>query len=223
MDQFNDPFDCKFDFSFDANIGEVKNYLRRGIIRKYPSWNRQQRRKWIADYLYKFRTRDFEFMENLKQEIENMLSEIGIYSLSRIPDDILMWSHYADCHQGFCVKFFDDENDSFIAGRQEISYSDEYPIMNPIKDDDFVRLTKTLLTKAKHWEYEKEWRIIDYENGPGVKHFPPHLLVGVIFGCRMTKEHQVLVRDWCTSRKREVSFYVAMEAALTYSLELIEA
>lgn len=223
IDQFNDPFDCKFDYSFYANVGEVKEYSRSVLRWKYPSWNRHQREKWIAEHRKMFTKKDFKFVENLEREKVDMLSEIGIYSLSRVPDDILMWSHYANCHRGFCLKFFDDPKDRFIARRQEIFYSDEYPIVNPIKDNDLVRFTKALLTKAKHWEYEKEWRILDYKNGPGVKRFPPHLLVGVIFGCRMTREHQVLVRDWCTSRKREVSFYVAREAALTYSLELIDA
>ena len=79
-----------------------------------------------------------------------------------------------------------------------------------------------MLTKATHWDYEKEWRIIDHEGGPGIKRFPPHLLVGVIFGCRMSKEHQELVREWCKSRHAEVSFYKAREAAKTYSLEFIK-
>ena len=222
VDQFNDPFDCKFDYSFDASVEDAKKYLRRVVKRIRPNWNRKERGAWIAERLKMLKEEDSKFMENLKQSIPQMLSEMGIYSLSRVPDDILMWSHYANCHQGFCIKFFDDEKDQFIARAQEISYSDEYPIVNPIKDDDLARLRKTLLRKAKHWEYEKEWRIIDYEKGPGVKHFPPHLLVGVIFGCRMTEEHQALVRDWCGRRQAGVAFYRAREAAQTYSLELIE-
>ena len=79
-----------------------------------------------------------------------------------------------------------------------------------------------MLTKAKHWDYEVEWRIIDHEKGPGIKNFPPHLLVGVIFGCRMPEEHQDLVREWCESRRTKVSFYKAREAAQNYALELIE-
>ena len=222
VDQFNDPFDCKFDYSFDASVGDAKKYLRRALKRSRPNLNRNQREIWIARHLKMFREKDPSFVKNLKQDTEKMLSENGIYSLSRVPYDILMWSHYANCHQGFCLKFFDDEQDRFIARRQEISYSEEYPIINPIKDDDLARLQKALLTKAKHWEYDKEWRIIDYDKGPGVKHFPPNLLVGVIFGCRMTEGHQRLVRDWCGSRQTEVSFYTAREAAQTYSLELIE-
>ncbi len=220
--QFNDPFDCKSNFSFAASNGEAKSYFDRNLKRKHPNWNRQKKRSWIAERLRMLKERDPDFEENLKQSVAKMISEIGVYSLSRVPDNILMWSHYANSHQGFCLKFFDDETDRFIARRQEILYSENYPIVNPIKDDDRVRLKKTLLTKAKHWEYEKEWRIIDHEEGPGIKRFPPHLLVGVIFGCRMMEEHQGLVREWCKSHRAELSFYKAREAEQTYSLELIK-
>jgi hypothetical protein len=133
-----------------------------------------------------------------------------------------MWSHYADSHKGFCIKLLDDEKERFIARAQPISYSDDYPIVNPIKDDGLLRLEKTLLTKARHWEYEKEWRIIDHDDGPGIKRFPPHLLVGVIFGCRMSETHKSLIREWCINRQVGASFYQAREASRTYSLEIVE-
>jgi len=221
--QFNDPFDCKFDYSFDANNRELNTYLHRNLERQHPDWNRQQRREWIAKHSRTLKRRDPKFEQRLRQDTERTLSEIGIYSLSRVPDDILMWSHYANRHTGFCLKFIDDQKDWFIARAQAISYSEIFPIVNPIKDNDLERLKTSLLTKAKHWEYEKEWRIIDYEKGPGIKHIPPHLLVGVIFGCRMTEKHQGRIRGWCENRETKVSFYNAREAPRTYSLEIIEA
>ncbi len=30
-DQFNDPFDCKFDYSFVANDKQIKNYLSTNV------------------------------------------------------------------------------------------------------------------------------------------------------------------------------------------------
>ncbi len=221
-DQFNDPFDCKFDYSFSASDQEIKRYFSAGLGRKYPGFNRQQKQRWIADARRKIRSRDPTVEKTLREGTEKILSEIGIFSLTRIPDDILMWSHYADSHKGFCIKLLDDEKERFIARAQPISYSDDYPIVNPIQDDDVLRLEKSLLTKAKHWEYEKEWRIIDHEEGPGIKKFPPHLLVGVIFGCRMREAHKAQIREWCTNRQASVSFYQAREASHTYSLEIIE-
>ena len=114
----------------------------------------------------------------------------------------------------------DDQNDHFIGRAQEVKYSKCYPIINPIRDDSKTIFENSLLTKALHWEYEKEWRIIDPIDGLGKQRFPPKLLVGVIFGCRMSDKHQDLVRDWCKNRQGYTSFYKAREALGTYSLEL---
>ncbi|MGZ9669577.1 DUF2971 domain-containing protein [Pseudomonas sp. GNP014] len=37
--------------------------------------------------------------------IREKLKNVGIYSLSSVNDEILMWSHYADNHKGFCIGF----------------------------------------------------------------------------------------------------------------------
>ena len=38
-------------------------------------------------------------------EIIEMRKTVGIYSLSRTPDDELMWSHYGESHEGFCIEY----------------------------------------------------------------------------------------------------------------------
>lgn len=42
-------------------------------------------------------------------------SKIGVLSLTELPDDLLMWVHYADCHRGFAIQF--DETHEFFAPR----------------------------------------------------------------------------------------------------------
>lgn len=218
--QFNDPFDCKFDYSFVANDKDLKKYFKKLLQRNHPDWNRPQRQHWIRDKLKQVKAHNPTFEHSLKLESDKFIQTIGIHSLSRIPSDILMWSHYADSHKGFCIKIFDDENDFFISRAQAVTYSDEYPIVNPIIDDDQVRLEKSLLTKAEHWNYEEEWRIIDPVDGPGIKRFSPHLLVGVIFGCRMSEDHKRLIQEWCNDRETDVVFYQAREASRRYALDI---
>lgn len=219
--QFNDPFDCKFDYSFSATEQQMKRYLN-SLGRNHADWGRKQRQRWTSENLNKLKKHAPVFEEGLKAGSDQILAKIGICSLSSVPDDILMWSHYAQSHEGFCIKLVDDVTDKFIARAQKVSYSEDYPIVNPIIDDDLDRMKKSLLTKAKQWEYENEWRKIDYELGPGIKRFPPHLLVGVIFGCRMSEDHQRLIRDWCKNRQPSVSFYQARQASLTYALDIVE-
>ena len=47
---------------------------------------------------------------NLIQEY--LINNIGIFSLSKVPDNILMWSHYADSHKGIVLEF--DSNHAYF-------------------------------------------------------------------------------------------------------------
>lgn len=220
INQFNDPFDCTWKYSFDSTDQQLKAYLRKQSARLHPEWNRSQTRTWISANSIIKQTRNPNMAIQMRELEEGITSEIGVLSLSRIPDDILMWSHYANSHAGFCLQFNDDEQTPFLAELLEVSYRDEYPIMNPIIDNYEVRYTKALLTKATHWEYEKEWRVIDYTNGPGIRQFPKHLLSGVIFGCRISDEHEALLREWCKAFDGDVSLYRAKEAESSYTLDI---
>lgn len=218
--QFNDPFDCTWKYSFDSTDLQLKAYLRKQAARLHPEWNRSQTRKWISANSIIKQTRNPKMAIQLRELEEKITSEIGVLSLSQIFDDILMWSHYANSHGGFCLQFSDDHQAPFLAELLELSYRDEYPVMNPIIDNDDVRYTKVLLTKATHWEYEKEWRVIDYTNGPGTRQFPKHLLSGVIFGCRMSDEHEGLLREWCEDFDGDISLYKAKESEDSYALDI---
>ncbi|QXI10581.1 DUF2971 domain-containing protein [Pseudomonas zeae] len=44
-------------------------------------------------------------LDSIHYKIREKLKTVGIYSLSSVNDEILMWSHYADNHKGFCIGF----------------------------------------------------------------------------------------------------------------------
>ncbi len=218
--QFNDPFDCRFNYSFDAKSEEVKRYLRETLKHRNPDLDRNQRRHWIAEKSANLHSAKFK--AELTESTDKRISEIGIFSMSRVKDNILMWSHYANSHTGFCLQFLDDETDEIIGPAQEVTYSHQYPVVNPIKDSNDTRLQKSLLQKADFWSYEKEWRILDVDRGCGVRRFPPHLLVGVIFGCRIKDNHKSQIAEWCASRKTPVRLFQAVEASGSYELQIKE-
>tara|TARA_R110000868_G_scaffold110955_1_gene299961 strand:+ start:303 stop:1070 length:768 start_codon:yes stop_codon:yes gene_type:complete len=217
--EFNDPFDSKHAYDFGGTDKEVRDYFDDILKRSAPSMTRSERRKWIATMASRSRLKTDEVHESLHNAQTTLLPQIGIFSLTKNPNNILMWSHYANSHEGFCLEF--TEANAFIARSQEIRYSDTYPVINPIQQSDKDRLFRALLTKSSHWEYEKEWRILDYENGPGIKHFPPEILHGVIFGCRMTEQNKGRIRGWCERRAQPVKFYQAKERLREYALDII--
>ena len=109
-----------------------------------------------------------------------------------------------------------------MARAQPVVYSDVFPIVNPIIDDDMARMKKTIFTKSCHWKYEMEWRIVDKEKNSGTQVFPPEVLVGVIFGCRMTETDKQLVREWCQSRTSSFYFYHAEVVEGRFALEIVK-
>jgi len=131
----------------------------------------------------------------MRDFLQSEVDKLGVLSLSEVPDDILMWAHYASSHTGLCLKFEASENTPFFARAQRVDYPDDY---QPIKELDINKaiVDRIVLTTSKHWEYEREWRIVDHEFGSGVHKFPPELLAGVIFGCRMKNANKEQVRAW---------------------------
>jgi len=109
-----------------------------------------------------------------EQDINNRKSQTmlpaqgGVLCFSEIPDNILMWSHYASEHQGIVVEiesahFFNnqlpDEKQGFIVHRTR--YRDSRVENQPTGLFGYLfRIPHdTIATKSNHWSYEQEWRI----------------------------------------------------------------
>lgn len=130
-----------------------------------------------------------------KAGLERLLNKTGVFSMSEKNDDILMWSHYADGHKGICVEFqITDRSPEYVLP-DRVTYQDRLPEINAYKTSDKEKVRRLLYTKARHWEYEKEWRIVNMHTRLGVQRFPEGLLTGVIMGCDISKESRDLVLD----------------------------
>lgn len=101
-------------------------------------------------------------------ELQKSISHIVAYvSFSEKPNDILMWSHYAEKHTGVCVEFDVAALGVIAKNLSQVKYApkigDERPRI-PLGDDQDEKYQENvrefLSTKAKEWEYEKEWRSI---------------------------------------------------------------
>ena len=94
---FNDPFDCRYRYELNGSEADLAEYHDRVQREHHPSCNEQERRSETAQWL---------------------AMKWGIYCLSAVPDDILMWAHYADGHRGFCLQFLNDPSDYFYVKRK---------------------------------------------------------------------------------------------------------
>ncbi len=102
-----------------------------------------------------------------KTSLENAIEgakENAVICFSEVNDNILMWSHYAQGHTGFCIEF--DRNEKNELGKWEYCVPVSYNTDNNVLSFTLNQLTesetfaKIATSKSLLWEYEKEWRLL---------------------------------------------------------------
>lgn len=134
--------------------------------------------------------------------LENKINNVGIFSVSSVWDNQLLWSHYADSTKGIAIGFSSENNSKlgneeyclkvnysntlpefFIEGRSlyaEFQIDENYrPYLDSqisFKDETFK---KAISTKNVCWSYENEWRYVEETFGA----YPwPGKIEEIIFG-----------------------------------------
>jgi hypothetical protein len=206
-DQLNDPYDCRLNIrdSLGAAIA------RAGQIQNRALRERLQRLRGIDD---------------VYEKMDHDLSILGVFSLSRTPTHVLLWSHYAQNHTGFCAGFrFSDALTTHhgphgIIGATDIGYSTSNPFIEffeevassstaPEWDDVWQTLLAVgMAAKADTWRYEEEVRILRRESG--LVPFSAVELNEIVFGLNMPTRSRDTVRrilsdaDWPHVKFKEI-------------------
>lgn len=177
---------------------KLDNVLRRILNTKSPE---------LVNYVNNERIqaqRDFrktiDEIRNVDLRITCFANLHGDEELARLPT---MWSHYADDHTGFCIKYSIKNVANFIkTGLLPVKYTSKIPTLSvpqllkclDSKQDMLSNLSiakasrKALITKSAAWNYEKEWRLIVENERVDLLHngcvaFPyPE---AIYMGCRM--------------------------------------
>lgn len=195
--KFNDPFDCRPVFEMKGKKTEAVAYCERVVRKHMPHLNREQLRTEVKAILADPLRNPLSPLAAASLQslhTKRVAEEVGMLCMSTIPDNILLWAHYADAHQGLCLIF--DATTNFFAPAQKVQYPSLRPKINPLRDTDDLMMTSALLTKSFHWAYEDEWRLTHYRKGPGVYTYPSGALLGVILGAQISSDNEALVRQW---------------------------
>ena len=229
VEKFNDPFDCQFQVRFRGSDYEKSKFVNDSLKAQSPHLKRPERRSKARKGSKRLNDPDVE--KAMRDLARQYMEKWGLCCLSEVRDNILMWAHYANAHRGFCLEFSNElcfvPNIRLIdTGRMvpfpvipmPVVYSEEYPVANLLSNDSTRDI---FLTKAKQWEYEKEWRMA-LPGATGSYKFPSPCLTGVIFGCRMSSEHKEMIREWCRNREHPITHYEARESEDSYTLNIVE-
>lgn len=232
--KFNDPFDANFPYTFEDEPPGIRfEWTQKFLKDQFPHLNDKQRKDLAVQRLQEI-DKDPDYYDWFKNYLEESnYQKFGFCSLTAIKDDLLMWAHYSDNHQGFCVGI-DTRKLSKLANvlaRNEIlldmakvEYSETMPEINffsSMISDYYNQDMMTLLcTKSKHWSYEQEFRLIYWD------HVNTNLTIGhdviseIILGCRIPDQNRKMVLSILSDKKCPARVYQAHKHKRRFELVL---
>jgi len=238
---FNDPFDSDIPLRYDLRSEDENLVILRQLLKKqHPRWNDDAINREAAFFLerrYWEKEENKEHAEKLR--IQYMFYQKRILSLSSIKDNILMWSHYADSHRGFCVGIDTERAEGFFekycsdtecpVTLNKIKYKRKIPILIPGPDfNDPSVVIDALTTKAENWAYECEWRYIMTlpETLMSKEHCNIYLRDGIIseiiLGCRMLELDKDEITKIIKAKERRPKLFAAKRSKDSFSLDVEE-
>lgn len=85
----------------------------------------------------------------------------GGSATSEYADNMLMWSHYAKNHSGYCIEYDTRKDDFFDMILLPVIYSKErYDATSCFITKSTNISINPILYKSDEWSYEREWRIV---------------------------------------------------------------
>lgn len=200
----NDPFELNpvIKGIKEGSLEKYWSYSDIKKIRKYASLNAKIKEEKEAINLASDEQL-LSFFQNgtyaLEAYLEMLDKQIGVLSLTKHEDNLLMWSHYANEHKGFIVEFdkehtYFNQNKNNLASLRKVNYD---AIRPEIKIDLNENQFEIFLTKSKEWEYEAEYRVFNkLKNADliiGDIHlfrFPKDLIKSIYMGVRMEDKNK---------------------------------
>jgi hypothetical protein len=166
---FNDPFDCRIPANYTLINSEEKidQYLQ--ILKNDYSAQLLQEGRNIEKEILIVKDKLLNEIDTIQNTEEKNLYKLqdkhyGILSLSARWDSILMWSHYSDYHQGYCVGFWTEqliESNLFGAGGYvDYNVDNDFPEISPLNRDIHQKSFLETHSKSNDWYYEQEYRLI---------------------------------------------------------------
>jgi len=162
----------------------------------------------------------FLFGQYVQDELRGQYDR-GVFSLAERINCPLMWSHYGDQHKGICVGYSvprdagDGVHKIKYGGSRLVSAREVACMLN---GDEVARRRvdeAVLLTKARDWRYEREWRLIGQR---GLQDSPLEL-EEVVFGIRCEYTVKYTIVKALEDRRRKVQFYEMRESDGTFGLK----
>ncbi len=192
--EFNDPFDCRLNLVKQYSKKDYHDYLIRKGLSHYL----------ISRNLKLYREGQINLLNIINSVSDKQIKNARILCFTTNPENMLMWSHYANKHQGICIgysikqagkNYYLQVNKNDLKGTvtgsdhvliEKVKYSKKMPKRHDFLNGDLSRFRNFLLTKSSEWKYENEFRCILTEEDMKNKyiHFNNADIVEIMIGCK---------------------------------------
>lgn len=262
--EFNDPFDSGMKINYELVSRELflhrnmENMISE--LKKSGVTVSKQEYKKIRDSedpFYEFAKHVAQFDKNLQGKEEEFAKAISKITLEQIKemfssykvsfqngylvmcvseakDEVLMWSHYASDHSGFCIEYNFQELGPYNPQSRLLCpaiYTDElfdasHYIMQPFlrEDHSFNNLFGIYpsISKFPKWAYEKEWRIV-FPLGPNASDDQRFIKVpkpkALYVGAKAKSENIEKLKELAI--KKSIPLYQMVPSDNSYELESV--
>jgi len=228
---FNDPFDCAVQAKLDLTPSVLTTYYHsRGLAQK----DIQDRLSCYFKGTGELTKEGYAEQDSLKRQISSMNKDLGVTCFSKQPYNPLMWAHYSNNHNGFCLEF--DVAEPFkskrieggkglhIWGEVEYAKSGSLP---KVTLSDFLNgnlnTLNLILQKGGRWKYEEESRLIISvsEEADRKVTYESELLTGIYYGININTELRAEVESIVASKYPNVEEHDLKVSDQYYWLEKI--
>jgi hypothetical protein len=226
---FNDPFDTAIPVRFDLLNEKEFDEMSITLLQKISAASKgiNLTRKQATEIYYRDakgndKFRQYEYREQMMEwQLNHLKTNATIFCLAKHNDNVLMWSHYANQHQGICIGF-DRDYIGFNTGASlgKVEYVKKHPVFKPTEKDENFYIGQ-LLAKAKKWSYEKEFRFIFLEANE-LFAIQPEGIKEIIFGTRVSEQDKIkivtLVKQ--DAALMHVKLFIAEQIPFTFKLSI---
>lgn len=186
---------------FDADHSAKESYWRRSALSRLVGVGPDEVERVVQHGAQL--TDDPVKRRELCEGLFNIAAKTGVACFTKTATDMLLWSYYANGHNGIAVELNWSIETIEMLARQllifEVKYRSDFPSVNFYTNTKGELIHSLLSTKALAWSHEQEWRVV-LADGPQLIHLPAPMITAVVLGMRLDSHSEELVRGWVQQR-----------------------
>lgn len=204
VETFNDPFDAQADYRVDESELPVREQIFRYLVAKGAP---EDMARTMTDGPEASSVE--ALMVQMKENHQQVLSQLGICCLAATVRDPLLWGHYARGHCGVAVEYT-PSLDPVALQPHEVEYTDEYPVITDFFSPSRRSLFPPLTRKSPSWKYEQEWRLFRVGEPNHTFQVRPEALTSVMMGLRISQPDRDYIEALVVERDRRFGLHTRL-------------